>query len=102
MLLPSRSEGIPNVLLEGLACGTPFIASDVGGIPAMVRSPSRTVPAGDPRALAAAMIERMEAPPMSRRDTPGTPDRATALAGWRQELQWVLGRVQPNASAAVA
>jgi glycosyltransferase involved in cell wall biosynthesis len=30
--LTSHSEGVPNVLLESIACATPFVATDVGGV----------------------------------------------------------------------
>jgi glycosyltransferase involved in cell wall biosynthesis len=65
-ILPSWSEGSPNVLLESMACGTPFIASAVGGVPE-IADPTldRLVPPGDIAALSAAIqdLTRVQAGP---------------------------------------
>lgn len=67
LLLPSRSEGWANVLLEAMACGTPVVATDVGGTREVVADAAlgRVVPPLDPAALAAG-VEAMLADPPDR------------------------------------
>jgi len=54
----TAAEGVPQALLQALAMGRPVVASDVGGIPEIIR-PGETgwlVPPGDPLALGGAIL----------------------------------------------
>ena len=61
MVLPSFTEGLPNVVLESLAAGVAVVATDVGGTPEVVCSGENglLVPPGDRPALARRITEML-------------------------------------------
>lgn len=66
LCLSSHSEGLPNVVLEAMACGVPAVVTDVGDAAVAVGDTGVVCPPGDADALAdglVAMHERLRAEP---------------------------------------
>ncbi len=56
LVLPSYTEGLPNIVLEACAAGVPVVATAVGGTPEVLGPAGGILmPPGNPRALAAAI-----------------------------------------------
>jgi glycosyltransferase involved in cell wall biosynthesis len=85
----SWTEGMPQVLLEAFAAGTPVVATAVGGVPEAAGDAALLIPPGDADAAAAA-LRRLAAEPELRRDLV------------RRGIERVRGRTLEAESARVA
>jgi glycosyltransferase involved in cell wall biosynthesis len=63
-VLPSLSEGVPNVVMEASASGLPVIASDVGGVSQLItdRETGILIRPRDKNAMVSAICELIEEP----------------------------------------
>ncbi len=90
LVLPSRAEGLPLVLLEAGARGVPVVATAVGATPEVIDDPALglIVPPDDPRRLADAMAAMIRDP--TARAGMGTALRARVRARYSLHQQSAL------------
>ncbi len=103
-LQPSVWEGMPNALLEAIACGCCCIASDAGGIPEVIEHGKSgfLLPRSQLHRLGEAVLECLDLAPSTRRQI-GMAGRDRILAEFslrheNQRLQTVIDRLIPISS----
>ncbi|HAQ34686.1 MAG: glycosyl transferase [Maricaulis sp.] len=91
---PARFEGFGFPAAEAMACGAPVVASDGGALPEVVGEAGRVVPAGDARALAAALGEVLDTPEAAHRMSVDGAERARQAFDWDRHAETAVSLYQ--------
>lgn len=101
LINPSLSEGLPNIVLEGMALGVPVIATAVGGVPELIENQVNgvLVAPGDHLALADAiltLVESWECRDRIVKAAHGTLARSFSFTGQMDTLAEIYNRFNPG------
>lgn len=90
LVVPSRADSLPYVVIEAGGAGIPIIASGVGGIPEILGPEARTVPPEDPARLARAIAAALDDPAGMRLDADRLRERVRLLFSQDAMVEGVL------------
>jgi len=95
LCVPSKNEGVPNVILEAFACGLRVVATRVGGIPEILASEQlgALTPPDNPAALASALSREL-----SRDDSGETVVRHASQFTWSRTADAFMEVLQQSQS----
>jgi glycosyltransferase involved in cell wall biosynthesis len=100
MVVPSRAESLPYVVLETAAVGKPLITTRVGGIPEIFGPLSdRLVPPDDSGALAAAIARMLDDPAAAAADAKALRERVAGSFSVDSMVEGVLAAYQEALAA---
>jgi len=95
-VLPSRHEGMPNVILEAMACGLPVIATSIAGNEELVLDGETgiLVPSEDPLALSDTLTTLLPDFPLRRKMGMASRERVEESYTWEQVARSYLSILQ--------
>jgi len=89
-VIPSLSEGCPNVLLEAMAAARPIVATRTGAIPEIIRDGESgiLVDAGDAPQIAEAVLYLLSHPEKAEKMGRGAYQRIEDFSEERERKEW--------------
>ena len=98
LVVPSRAESLPYIVIEAGGAGIPIVASNVGGIPEILGADGNLVPPEHPSRLAAAIAASLDDPLRAKAGADRLRDRIrtlfsqdamveAVLAGYREAIE---------------
>ncbi len=90
LIVPSRADSLPYVVIEAGGAGIPMVASGVGGIPEILGQNGILVPPQDPARLAQAITAALDDPPGARAAAARLHDRIRTLFSQDAMVEGVL------------